>query len=95
VNDEHLKKLFEAARKEPAPAPSNTFADRVVASLAGAKPENDTLFDLIGLTAQRLLVPAIALVAICLAAEVYFSPGIYSAPADTAQLTEEWLFTLN
>jgi len=93
--EDKLKKLFEAARGEKPPVPSNTFADRVVSALSGCETETDTFFDLIGLTAQRLLIPAVALVVIGLATEFYFSPGMVGAPSDTAQLTEEWLFTLN
>ena len=93
--DDKLKRLFEAARKESAPTPSNTFADRVVSSLAHAQPETESLFDLIGLTAKRMLVPCVVLVVICVAAEFYSPSGLPEAPADITQLTEEWLFTLN
>lgn len=95
MNDDKLRKLFEAARGEIPVTPSNTFADRVVSSLAGVKTGAIPPFDAIALMAQKLFVPAVALMVVCVAVEFYFSPGIYSAPADTAQLTEEWLFTLN
>jgi len=94
--DDKLKKLFESARTDPSPIPSNTFASRVVSAIsASPEPAPEYFFDAVAGMARRLVVPAMALVMICAAAEFYFSPGSYSTQADTAQLTEEWLFTLN
>ena len=92
--EDKLKKLFEAARVEKSPVPSNTFADRVVSALSGRETEMSYV-EQIAIVARKILVPAMALVLISIAVEYYFSSGSAESPADTAQLTEEWLFTLN
>lgn len=94
--DEKLKKLFESARTDPPPIPSNTFANRVVSAVsAPPEPAPESLFDTVAAVSQRLLAPAMALVMICAVVEFYFSSDSYTTHTDTAQLTEEWLFTLN
>jgi len=91
-----LKKLFEAARKQEPPKPSNTFAARVVSAVSGQASEADSPFAAsLASAARGLLVPALAMALIAVAVEFYLPSGMPGAPADMTQLTEEWLFTLN
>jgi hypothetical protein len=96
MKQDPLKKLFEAARKEEPPKPSNTFAQRVVSAISRPAVETENpFFENLALAARRLLVPALALAVMAIAVEFYLPSGWPGSPSDMTQLTEEWWFTLN
>lgn len=94
MNEDKMKKLFEAARNEPAPEPSSTFAQRVISAIRFGSPEPSVLEQLV-FPARAMLAPAAALI-IAMLAFCYWQPAESANPsAELAELTEQWVLNLD
>ena len=95
--NEKLKQLFEAARREPAPAPGDAFEASVMRSIRRETPAGPaSLFDQLGLLFPRLAFAAVMLIAVCVAGEFLSSAlSLPSLSEGVAQLSDQWLFTVN
>ncbi len=93
MSDDKLKKLFEAARGEESPVPSNTFVSRVVSAIAGVKVETSSPFELIAIAARQFLAPAMAAVILLACGDWLLFGGDWGAAQDWTKLTDPWFWT--
>jgi hypothetical protein len=97
MNDEKLKKLFELARSEIAPAPPEGFDARVVHALrreAAASPVS--LWDQLEALFPRMAVATVLLMGLCVLGD-YSLAAVYPASfsAQMNEISEQWLFAAN
>jgi len=73
MNEQKLKQLFAAARREPAPAPPSEFSDSVLRALRREPTPADTLpwglFEQLNRLFPRVALAAAAIILLCLAAD--------------------------
>ena len=97
MNERKLQKLFDSARREPAPEPSPGFDARVLSALRREQPpESVFLLDQLGQLYPRLAWAAALVIALCVAADYGLAAwGVPDLAAGTALLSDQWLFTQN
>ena len=97
MNENKIKKLFEAARKETAPEPPFGFARNVVASIRRAEnaASAPALLDQISQLFPRLAWAAVMVIGLCLAAEFYWTQQDAGLTAGVEQVKQEFLFAAN
>ncbi len=95
MNEKRQKQLFAAARREPVPEPPPNFPARVVAAVArdARQAAGPSLFDLLGGLFPRVATAALAVIALCVAADWYFNFAADGGLNEQiAQMTDQWLF---
>ncbi|EEF59822.1 hypothetical protein [Pedosphaera parvula] len=94
MNDRKLKNLFEQARKEPSPRPTDGFEQNVIRALNRAETkviEEPSLWDQLGQMFPRMAVATLLIIGICMAAEFY-GPNSASLTSEAGQFTDQWFF---
>ena len=97
MNENKLKQLFAAARKESAPAPPADFAADVLRAIRREPPPKReppfSVLDQLNFLFPRLALAAAALIGLCLAADFGLTAaGLPEVGAGAAQLTAQFLF---
>jgi hypothetical protein len=100
MNEQKLKKLFEAARNETAPAPSADFAANVLRAVCREKQieaaEPFSLSDQLNLLFPKLAWAAVAMIALCVATDFGLTAaGVPNLSDGVSQISSQWLFTGN
>ena len=100
MNEQKMKRLFDAARNEPLTTPSADFESRVLRSIHGeqhaARPETISLLDALGALFPRLAMAAALVIGLCVAADFCLSSvGGLDFPDGIAAVSEQWLFAVN
>jgi hypothetical protein len=97
MNDDRLKKLFEAARTETPPSAPEGFDVRVLAAVRREhRAAPVSVWEQIGALFPRLAVAASLMIALCLAADFCWSAMQPSNLAsDVSELSDQWLFAAN
>ena len=98
MNENKLKQLFAAARKEPAPVPPAGFAADVLRAVrqepAARLAEPGSVFDQLNRWCPRLALASAAVIILCIAADYSFtSAGLPELGDGAAQLSSQ--FDLN
>jgi hypothetical protein len=95
MNEARQKQLFAAVRRETPPEPPSNFPALVVAAIArdtrqAARP---SLLDLVGGLFPRVATAALAVIALCVAADWFFNFAADGGLNEQiAQVTDQWLF---
>ena len=94
MNERKLNKLFEAARNEMPPAPSDNFEARVRRAICRLpESEENSLTDQLNFLFPRLAFAAVAVIVVCVAGEwVLNLPDLTEG---VAQISDQWLFAAN
>ena len=97
MNDDRLRQLFESARIETQPGAPEGFDARVLADVRRERRAAPvSLWEQIGELFPRLAVGATLVIALCLAADFYWSAAPPAGlAADVTQLSDQWLFAPN
>ncbi len=95
MNPKRMEMLLAAARTATAPEPSPNFAERVMHSVRREQRSAAGLFDQISSLFPRLALAAVAVLALCVAADFYFTQSEASLATSVQQVTEQWLFARN
>ena len=96
MNNDKLRKLFEAAQCQRAPEPPAGFDARVLREIhrepVGGKPG---VFDQLSVLFPRLAMGCAAILLICVVAEIGMAvSGQPDIESSAAQLSEQWLFAV-
>jgi anti-sigma factor RsiW len=94
MNENKMRKLFDAARSEPAPGPGEDFPAQVMRAVRREPaPEPPSVFGQLGDLFPRLAVAAVVLIALCVVGDFCASALDQSdLTSGVAQLSEQWLF---
>ena len=94
MNKSKLKQLFAAARCAPSMEPPSNFPALVMAAARQSRPERGTasVAEALATMFPRLVAASLIIVALCVAAELFFEPSTENA-TDVSQITEQWFFT--
>ena len=97
MNERKLKQLFNAARNEPPPAPSDSFDVQVMWAIhREGKPAAVSLFDQLNRLFPRVAWAAALVIVLCVAGEFASSamhlPGLNDG---LAQISDQWFFAVN
>lgn len=100
MNEQKMKRLFDAARSEQTPMPSRGFESRVLRAIRAeqraARPETVSLLDALGALFPRLAMAAGLVIGLCVAADFCLSAvGGPDLPDGIAAVSEQWLFAVN
>ncbi len=94
MNENKLRKLFEAARRENPPSPDTGFAAEVMRAIhREPAPGTPSVLSQLGDLFPRLAVAALVLIAVCFVGD--FCASALELPDlenGVAQLSEQWLF---
>ena len=97
MNDQKLKKLFEAMREDKSPLPRDSFDARVMSGIRREqKALPPTVWEQLGQLFPRLATAAIAAMALVCLADICHS-ALYpeNTKSDVEELSEQWLFANN
>jgi hypothetical protein len=94
MNDDKLKKIFTAARKENSPVPAEGFDFLVMQAIKSEPaPRAATLSDQLNTLFPRLACAAIVIIALCVAGD-WLDAGAQTSLTDgVTQLSQQWLLT--
>jgi hypothetical protein len=99
MNEQKIQRLFAAARKAAAPAPSGDFAGDVLRAIRRepfAPPEADSLSDQLNRLFPRFALAAALVIVLGLAADFGLTAaGVPELGDGVAQISAQWLFTGN
>ena len=100
MNENKLKRLFESARRETAPAPPPDFAADALRAVHCApetkSAEPSSVCDQLNLFFPRIAFAALVVVALCLAADFGLTAaGVPDLGDGAAQISAQWFLTPN
>lgn len=94
MNDDQLKRLFTAARKENPPAPAKGFDFLVMQAVKHEPvPRAATVSDQLNALFLRLALAAVAIIALCVAGDWLDASAQTSLTDGVTQLSQQWLLT--
>ena len=100
MNENKLKKLFEAARKETPPMPPVDFDGDVMRAIRNERraprTEASSMFDTLGVLFPRIATAAALVIVLCVAADFGLSAANGPDLSDgIVAISEQWLFAVN
>ena len=96
MNDQKLKQLFGAARKEIPPSPTEGFGLLVLQEIHRDPTRAEaSVFDQLTAWFPRIALAAAAMIALCVASEFIFSRTAPSLADSASQLSDQWVFVEN
>ncbi len=98
MNERKWKQLFAAARNEPIPAPSEALAANVVRAIRAGRhaesPGTRSLFDPLNGLFPRFAWAAVAIIALCVAADWGLTAaGLPGLGDGVSQISAQWFLT--
>ena len=97
MKDKKLNRLFEAARSQPAPAPSENFADDVLHAVRREpSPNRDSLLEQLTALFPRLAFAAVLAIGLFIGSDFLMTAfNLPSLSDGVAQLSDQWLLIGN
>jgi hypothetical protein len=94
MNEDKLKKIFTAVRKENPPVPAAAFDFLVMQAIKHEPaPRAATVFDQLDALFPRLAWAAVVAIALCIAGDWLDAGAQTSLTEGVAQLSQQWLLT--